>query len=319
MRADSKLIKDLKSHIENRYGSIQYLDEGESVIKFKGIYKNKDILIRAYSTNEGKYFGDRYSSEKLCLTTLKGVISNHFVFPEIIEEFEIVNKGIQYDCMVLPWLSGTTLGDIGIISPYFREWNDIMAHMGEKLIGKYPDSRFYEDDVLNHLLSLGLNSEMMKNGDRNSILVLSDFLVIYYDLIPKTVHYLKEIDRASTPVMIHGDLHLGNIIFEEKSEPKFGIIDWEYASIGHLKSFDLAYLNYEEFVRESTELDIEQIEKLIEISYPLDICLAIALNIHWGITKLQRDLLMDKELNHVSIALIERHFEIYRIINDLIS
>ena len=62
---------------------------------------------------------------------------------------------------------------------------------------------------------------------------------------------------------------------------------------------------------------MKQTEKLVEISNLQEICLAIALNIHWGITKLQRDLLIGKELRPDTIARIEKHIEIYKVINDL--
>jgi hypothetical protein len=320
MRIESNLINELKHHLGKKYNSLQYLDEGESVIKFKAFFKSIKVLIRVYSTNKKKYFGNRYNLEKLGLTCLKGVKSDHFVFPEIIEEMEIVNNGIRYDCLVLSWLSGSSLvGDI--ITPYFKELGDIMIKMGKELIKKNPNIGFYEKDVINHLLSLGLNSEMMDNHDGKGVAVITKLLMEYYYLIPKTVSYLKKIDRDTELVMIHGDLHRGNIVLnKDLAKPKFGIIDWEYASIGYLNSFDISYFNYSEFIRiNQKELDTELLYKIMEENSPLEISLAAALNIHWGITELQRHLLRNKKLNPESIETIETQLEIYKIINDMIT
>ncbi|OLS28427.1 MAG: hypothetical protein HeimC2_06460 [Candidatus Heimdallarchaeota archaeon LC_2] len=195
------------------------LEVGMSTTKFKGIYKGKPILVRRF--HERDYYGNRFKRENFILKFLENISNSNLVFPKIIKEFP------DHDIHVLSWIEGESLDNVAISETKKYE---IVKSIWET-ITKLPEPN---DFKFNHFRDIRMLTE-----DESKIMNISKTIFLNLkDKIWKSFN--KSIIKKHSRSIIHGDLHDGNIIVINLEKNQFGVIDWEFASIGS-KYFDLAY------------------------------------------------------------------------------
>lgn len=195
------------------------LEIGMSTTKFRGFYKGKPILVRKF--HERNYYGNRYKRENFILKHLKNQSKPNLAFPKIIKEFP------DDDIHVLTWIEGQSLDNIDISQ---EKKSEIVKSIWKSIT----ELKVPSDFKFNHFRDIRMLTE-----DETRIMNISKPMFLNLkDKIWKSFN--KSIIKKHPRSIIHGDLHDANIVVIDLEKRQFGVIDWEFASLGS-KYFDLAY------------------------------------------------------------------------------
>ncbi|MFV2016271.1 MAG: aminoglycoside phosphotransferase family protein, partial [Candidatus Heimdallarchaeota archaeon] len=195
------------------------LHQGTSTTKYRAKLRGETVLIRRF--HERNYYGNRFQRENYILKHLESIKCCKLIFPKIIKEFP------SHDLHVLSWIEGDSLADLEILD---SEKTDIVFSIWKEISNLELPSNI----KFNHFRDIRMLTE-----DETRIMNISKSVFLSLkDKVWKSFN--KSIIKKHPRSIIHGDFHEGNIIVIDKEESKYGVIDWEFASIGS-KYFDLAY------------------------------------------------------------------------------
>jgi thiamine kinase-like enzyme len=198
---------------------ISPLHQGMSTTKYLAKLKGKPVLIRRF--HERNYYGNRFQRENFMLKHLAKTKSENLVFPKIIKEFP------SHDIHVLSWIAGETIDNLEI--PDVEKTgivNEVWANIVNLNLPKETKFNHFRD-----IRMLTEDETRIMNISKNVFLSLKERVWKSFN---------KSIIKKHPRSVIHGDLHEANIIAVDLENRKFGVIDWEFASVGS-KYFDLAY------------------------------------------------------------------------------
>lgn len=212
--------------------NLQPLILGESIQKFAGNYKEQKVIFRIFPDKD--YYQNRFEREGAALEAIAKVVKQMhtdeqlIIIPKIIDEWTSVELG--YSIRALSWIHGQAFSSM---EPYldFQLVVDLIDLM--KKAGKHLPTKFsFEQDFVKKLKQ-PQNKEQEKD----------EKWAIYIQLITELLEQEKGTKITGTH-LIHGDFHEGNILqvypTAKEQEPKYAIIDWEFATKGSIY-FDLAY------------------------------------------------------------------------------
>jgi len=205
---------------------------GESIQKFTGNYKGQKVIFRIYPNND--YYQNRFEREGAALEAIAKEVKHvlldeqSIIVPDIVDEWPTIEAG--YSIRALSWIHGQAFASM---EPYldFQLVTDLIDLM--KRAGKHFPTKFsFEQDVVKKLTQ-PLNKEQ-ENEEK---------WIMYLQLITE---FLEQQNKTKLTIthLIHGDFHEGNILqiypTTKEQEPKYAIIDWEFATKGSIY-YDLAY------------------------------------------------------------------------------
>jgi thiamine kinase-like enzyme len=195
------------------------LHQGTSTTMYSAKLSGKIVLIRRF--HERNYYGNRFQRENIILKHLESIKSQNLVFPRVIKEFP------AHDLHVLSWVEGENLSNLDIPA---TEKTDIIKFVWDEI----SSLELPKDMKFNHFRDIRMLTE-----DETRIMNISKSVFLSLkERVWKSFN--KSIIKKHPRSIIHGDLHEGNIIVINGKDKLYGIIDWEFASIGS-KYFDLAY------------------------------------------------------------------------------
>ncbi|MHA2029318.1 MAG: aminoglycoside phosphotransferase family protein [Candidatus Kariarchaeaceae archaeon] len=195
------------------------LHQGMSTSKYMAKLRGKPVLIRRF--HERNYYGNRFQRENFMLKHLKKLKSDHLVFPRIIKEFP------SHDIHVLSWIEGETIDKLEISK---EEKRKIVRTVWDNIVELTPPNK----TKFNHFRDI----RMLTEDETRIMNITKSVFLSLKERVWKSFN--RSIIKKHPRSIIHGDLHESNIIAIDLENQKFGVIDWEFASIGS-KYFDLAY------------------------------------------------------------------------------
>lgn len=204
---------------------------------------NETFLVKVFSNSEMESADNKYILQKL-----------HKVFtPAVLQDIEVITSHLEKAGVVTPKLVRTLKGDLSIVSEgeiwrmltfirgktYEYSINNEMAESAAALVGKFHnaltglDYKFLHKipnfhDTQSIMKGLRKITSRYESSDKHRVLYpLTEVILIQYEKVKNSIKGLPE-------RIIHGDLKLNNIRFDETGNKAIAIVDLDTLGVSKI-------------------------------------------------------------------------------------